>query len=85
MKHKSHSLPEAAVILRLSERQVRRYCVRGALGQKIGRNWIIGSDEIEAFVRAPKGRRPTSTPHGLGPASPSRGRIGSRSRPWRWG
>ncbi len=60
LKTKFHSLPEAAVILRLSERQVRRYCARGALGQKIGRNWVIGSDDLKSFVRAPKGRPPST-------------------------
>lgn len=59
---KCHSLPEAAVILRLSERQVRRYCKRGTLGQKIGRNWVITGAEIAAFAKVPRPRgRPTQT------------------------
>lgn len=57
---KYHSIIEAAEILRLSTRQVRRYCVAGRIGQKVGGVWIINSEEIDAFVRSPRGR-PTST------------------------
>lgn len=56
MKH--YPTKEAAKMLGLCTRQVQRYCERGELGQKIGSNWVIGEDEIKAFVRAPKGRRP---------------------------
>jgi hypothetical protein len=59
-KMKYHTTTEAAKILGMSDRQIRRYCVQETLGQKIAGVWIIDSDEIKAFVRAPKGRRPHS-------------------------
>ena len=52
-------ITQAAEALRISERQLRRYCVRGDIGQKIGGVWVISEKEIKAFVRAPPGR-PTS-------------------------
>jgi hypothetical protein len=58
---KYHSITEAATILRMSTRQIRRYCVRGDIGKKIGGIWIIRSDELKAFVRAPKGRPASAT------------------------
>jgi hypothetical protein len=57
---KYHTTTQAAKMLGLSDRQVRRYCVQGALGKKIGGLWLIFDYEIKAFVRAPKGRPPTS-------------------------
>ena len=54
---KYYTTTEAAKLLGITDRQIRRYCVSGKLGMKIGRNWAISPDEVEAFVRAPMGRR----------------------------
>jgi len=55
------SVPEAAARLDLTPRRVRKFCVEGRLGQRVGGRWVITEDELAAFADAP---RPTGYPKG---------------------
>ena len=49
---------QAAEHLGVSASQVRRYCENGLLpATKLGRDWLIRQEEIQAFRRPPKGAR----------------------------
>jgi hypothetical protein len=41
----------AAAVIGMDDTTVRRHCDRGRLGQKIGRDWVIRSSEVERFMR----------------------------------
>lgn len=46
---------EAARILGISDAMVRRYCIDERLrGRKIGRDWVIESEELERFKAIPR-------------------------------
>ena len=49
---------EAATVLGISPRNVRRYCAEGRLGEKHGRNWAIEADDLERFaaIDRPRGQ-----------------------------
>lgn len=51
---------EAAARLGLSEVRIRQLCNDGRFGRKLGRDWIITEDEIQAFegLDRPAGRPP---------------------------
>ncbi len=53
-------IEDAAKIIGVTVRQVRRYCKQGLLGEKPGREWRFLVDDVKSFARPPKGRRPTS-------------------------
>lgn len=56
------TVSEVAKELGITENTVRVYCQQGRLGQKIGRQWLITREELEAFkkTRRPPGRPPSS-------------------------
>jgi len=43
------TVQDAAKELGLSEQRIRVLCKEGRLGQKIGRQWLITYEELEAF------------------------------------
>ena len=45
--------------LRISEVRVRQLCQEGRIGSKVGRDWVITREELEAFKETP---RPTGRP-----------------------
>ncbi len=49
---------DAAKIIGVSDRQVRRYCEHGLLGHKPGRNCIITDVQARKFKRPTMGPRP---------------------------
>lgn len=50
---------QAAELLKLQPRMVRRYCQRGILGQKIGGRYLITPEQVEEFIETkPKPRGP---------------------------
>ena len=53
------SAPEAAVVLGISEVRVRQLCRKGRLGNRVGKQWIITSDELKQFAKVP---RPAGNP-----------------------
>ena len=46
---------EAAKILRVTDRYVRRLCSEGKLGAKIGRNYIITRENLQYFIQQRNG------------------------------
>lgn len=53
---------QAAELLKLQPRMVRRYCQRGQLGQKIGGRYLITPEQVEEFRETkPKPRGPWAT------------------------
>jgi excisionase family DNA binding protein len=55
---KFYNTKEAATLLGLSPVHVRTLCEQGRLGSKVGRDWIITQEELDAFERRPRGRPP---------------------------
>lgn len=50
------SVKEVAGELGVSENRVREYCQEGRLGEKVGRQWVITREELEAFKKIPRKR-----------------------------
>ncbi len=50
------SVKKVAKELGVSENRVREFCQEGRLGEKVGRQWIITRDELEAFKLIPRRR-----------------------------
>lgn len=48
------SVKEVAEELGVSENRVREYCQEGRLGGKVGRQWVITREELEAFKKIPR-------------------------------
>jgi hypothetical protein len=53
-----HTVAEAAEALELSEPRIRTLCQEGRMGRKVGRDWVITADEIEAMRDRPGPGRP---------------------------
>ena len=51
---------QAAALLHISPRLVRRYCAQGRLGQRVGKHWVIRERELNSFsiLPRPRGRKP---------------------------
>lgn len=49
---------QAAPLLNIEPRMVRRWCQRGLIGQKIGGRYLIHKDEIKTFNRPKQGPKP---------------------------
>lgn len=48
------STTEAAKVLGVNEQRIRQLCAEGRMGRKVGRDWVITAEEIEANrVRKP--------------------------------
>lgn len=50
------SITDVAKELNLSQNRVRTFCQDGRLGRKVGHQWIITRDELEAFKKLPRKR-----------------------------
>ncbi|HUT88840.1 MAG TPA: helix-turn-helix domain-containing protein [Thermoguttaceae bacterium] len=48
------NLQKAAVMLGVSRQRVQQFCEEGRLGQKVGSQWVIPSDELEQFSKIPR-------------------------------
>lgn len=48
------SINEAAERLGLTPQRVRQFCREGRLGQRVGRQWVITEEELEAFQKLPR-------------------------------
>lgn len=59
-KYEECTISKAAERLGISVRTVRYHCERGRLGKKIGRDWWIAPEEVEAFDKIT--RRPGPKP-----------------------
>lgn len=55
------SIPEAAARLGVSTALLRRYCKQGRLGVKVGGRWVIPTEQLDEFAKAP---RPAGYPKG---------------------
>ena len=56
------SIKDAAERLNMSATRLREHCQKGRLGTKIGRTWVITSDELERFRQQERRRgRPRKT------------------------
>lgn len=53
-----YTVTEAAEALELSEPRVRTLCQEGRMGRKVGRDWVITAEEIEAMRDRPGPGRP---------------------------
>jgi predicted site-specific integrase-resolvase len=53
---------QAAERLGVTPSLIRRYCLQGRLGTKVGYQWIITEEELEAFEKIP---RPVGKPRAL--------------------
>jgi hypothetical protein len=53
---------QAAKFLSLSHQRVRQFCGEGRLGTKVGQQWVITREELEAFSKTdrPSGRPPVA-------------------------
>ena len=47
VREKIYSVPEAAEILSLTEGRVRQLCRWNAIGVKVGRDWVLSTEDIE--------------------------------------
>lgn len=55
------TVSDAANRLKMPERQIRRYCAKGLVGKKLGRDWILLESELpilERFKGRPAGNSP---------------------------
>lgn len=50
------TVKDAAGILGLSPTQVRRLCEQGRFGERVGRDWVITQEELDAYHPRPRGR-----------------------------
>ena len=55
-----YSVSQAASYLGVSTSLVRRYCRQGRFGEKIGKSWIITSDELDVYQPPKMGRPPAA-------------------------
>lgn len=51
---KRYTTAEAAEVLGISARLVKRYCKEGRLGEKIGRNYSITEAQLRRFMESPR-------------------------------
>ena len=58
------NVDKAAQELDLSPARVRRLCLEGRLGQKVGGRWVVPEDELRMFAQIPRrpGRPPEKMP-----------------------
>jgi excisionase family DNA binding protein len=56
------TVAEVAEDLQVSQEYIRKLCQAGRLGRKVGRQWLITREELQAFkaTRRPPGRPPKS-------------------------
>ena len=54
MTNKRHTTAEAARILGITPRLVRKYCSEGRLGSVIGRDYSITHDDLMRFQKKPR-------------------------------
>lgn len=50
------TVQEVAKELNRSEHRVREYFREGRLGKKVGRQWLVTREELEAFKKIPRKR-----------------------------
>jgi excisionase family DNA binding protein len=50
------TVTDVARRLGITDSQVRKLCRQGRLGTRVGPIWIIGDEELDTFVRRPRGR-----------------------------
>ena len=48
------TVEEAAQELELKPERVRAFCREGRLGRRVGRQWVITREELEAFKQIPR-------------------------------
>ncbi len=57
--HDVLSVPQAAIVLGVSETRVAKFCREGRIGQRVGGRWIIDHEELAEFAAI---ERPTGNP-----------------------
>lgn len=48
------TVDEVAVELELTPQRVREFCQQGRLGRRVGRQWVITREELDAFKELPR-------------------------------
>lgn len=48
------TVDEVAEELELTPQRVREFCQQGRLGRRVGRQWVITREELEAFKQIPR-------------------------------